>query len=143
MPGEVLTLTQPAARQCLSGGQAAGHRDAPVPAAPTVGDPRPLAITRQTHANNEEQEPAHQLKGRIRMSQTAGVPRTPTRPPHQPMRFLWAYLGLTFALAWAAWVPAAVLFRDPHRPGLPSFTSGLVVLQTLLGRVRNVDSVRV
>jgi len=24
-----------------------------------------------------------------------------------------------------------VLFRDPHRPGLPSFTSGLVVLQTL------------
>jgi membrane protease YdiL (CAAX protease family) len=38
---------------------------------------------------------------------------------------------LTFALAWAAWAPAAALFRDPHRPGLPSPTGGLVVLQTL------------
>ena len=55
----------------------------------------------------------------------------PTRLPQQPMGLLWAYLGLTFALAWAAWVPAAVLFREPHRPGLPSLTGGLVVLQTL------------
>jgi uncharacterized protein len=47
------------------------------------------------------------------------------------MRLLWAYLGLTFALAWAAWVPAAVLFREPQRAALASFTSGLVVLQTL------------
>jgi membrane protease YdiL (CAAX protease family) len=65
------------------------------------------------------------------MSQTVNATRSPTRLPHQPMGLLWAYLGLTFALAWAAWVPAAVLFRDPHRPGLPSFTGGLFVLQTL------------
>jgi membrane protease YdiL (CAAX protease family) len=65
------------------------------------------------------------------MSQTVNAPRRPTRRSDQPIRLLWTYLGLTFALAWAAWVPAAVLFRDPHRPGLPSFTGGLVVLQTL------------
>jgi uncharacterized protein len=65
------------------------------------------------------------------MSQTVNTPRTPTRLSYQPMGLLWAYVGLTFALAWAAWVPAAVLFRDPHRPGLPAFTGGLVVLQTL------------
>lgn len=61
------------------------------------------------------------------MSQTLD----PTRLPHQPIRLLWAYVGLTFALAWAAWVPAAMLFRDSHRPGLPAFAGGLVVLQTL------------
>jgi uncharacterized protein len=59
----------------------------------------------------------------------------PTRPrirlPHQPMGLLWAYLGLTFALAWAAWVPAAAFFSNTDRPGLPSFTGGLFVLQTL------------
>jgi membrane protease YdiL (CAAX protease family) len=38
---------------------------------------------------------------------------------------------LTFALAWAAWIPAAMLFGDQHRPGLPPLTGGLVVLQTL------------
>jgi membrane protease YdiL (CAAX protease family) len=65
------------------------------------------------------------------MSQTADSTRFSTRLPHRSMGLLWAYLGLTFALAWAAWVPAAVLFRDPHRPGLPSFTGGLIVLQTL------------
>jgi uncharacterized protein len=65
------------------------------------------------------------------MSQTVDSTRSSTRLPHQPMQLLWAYLGLTFALAWAAWVPAAALFGDPHRPALPSFTGGLVVLQTL------------
>jgi uncharacterized protein len=65
------------------------------------------------------------------MSQIVHSNHSPTRLPHQPMGLLSAYLGLTFALAWAAWVPAALLFRDPHRPGLPSFTGGLVVLQTL------------
>jgi uncharacterized protein len=65
------------------------------------------------------------------MSQTADSSRSSTHLPHRSMGLLWAYLGLTFALAWAAWVPAAVLFRDPHRPGLPSFTGGLIVLQTL------------
>jgi uncharacterized protein len=65
------------------------------------------------------------------MSQVVDPTRSPTRLPHQPIRLLWAYLGLTFALAWVAWMPAALLFRDPHRPGLPSFTGGLVVLQTL------------
>jgi uncharacterized protein len=65
------------------------------------------------------------------MSQTVHATRSPTRPPHQPIRLLWAYVGLSFALAWAAWAPAAALFRDPHRPGLPSPTGGLVVLQTL------------
>jgi membrane protease YdiL (CAAX protease family) len=65
------------------------------------------------------------------MSQIVDSARSPTRLPHQPMGLLWAYLGLTFALAWAAWVPAAALFRDPHRPGLPSSTGGLVILQTL------------
>jgi uncharacterized protein len=59
------------------------------------------------------------------------APRRPTRRSDQPIRLLWAYVGLTFALAWAAWVPAAVLLGDPHQPGLPSFTGGLVVLQTL------------
>ncbi len=65
------------------------------------------------------------------MSQTVDSTGSSTRLPHQPMGLLWAYLGLTFALAWAAWVPAAALFRDPHRPALPSTTGGLVVLQTL------------
>jgi membrane protease YdiL (CAAX protease family) len=65
------------------------------------------------------------------MSQTVDPTPSPTHLPWQPIRLLWAYVGLTFALAWAAWVPAAILFRDQHRPGLPSFTSGLVVLQTL------------
>jgi membrane protease YdiL (CAAX protease family) len=65
------------------------------------------------------------------MSRIVDSTRSPIRLPHQPMGLLWAYLGLTFALAWAAWVPAALLFWDPHRPGLPSFTGGLVVLQTL------------
>ena len=65
------------------------------------------------------------------MSQTTGASRSPTRLPHQPIRLLGAYVGLTFALAWAAWIPAALLFRDPQRPGLPSVTGGLVVLQTL------------
>jgi uncharacterized protein len=65
------------------------------------------------------------------MSQTVNPARSPTRLPRQPVRLLWAYVGLSFALAWAAWLPAAILFRDPHRPGLPSFTGGLVVLQTL------------
>ena len=65
------------------------------------------------------------------MSQTVHATRSPTRLPHGPIRLLWAYVGLTFALAWAAWAPAAALFRDPHRPGLPSPTGGLVVLQTL------------
>jgi membrane protease YdiL (CAAX protease family) len=65
------------------------------------------------------------------MSQIVDSTRSPTRLPRQPVRLLWAYVGLSFALAWAAWLPAAVLFRDPHRPGVPSFTGGLVVLQTL------------
>jgi uncharacterized protein len=65
------------------------------------------------------------------MSQTVNAPRPPPRLPRQPMGLLWAYLGLTFALAWVAWVPAALLFRGAQRPGLPSFTGGLVVLQTL------------
>jgi uncharacterized protein len=65
------------------------------------------------------------------MSQLVDSTRSTVRLSRQPMGLLWAYLGLTFALAWAAWVPAALLFRDPHRPGLPSFTGGLVVLQTL------------
>jgi uncharacterized protein len=65
------------------------------------------------------------------MSQLVDSTHPPTRRPHQPIRLLWAYLGLTFALAWAAWMPAAALFRDPHRPGLPSDTGGLFVLQTL------------
>jgi membrane protease YdiL (CAAX protease family) len=47
------------------------------------------------------------------------------------MGLLWAYVGLTFALAWAAWIPAAALFHHAHRPALPSVTGGLVVLQTL------------
>jgi uncharacterized protein len=65
------------------------------------------------------------------MSQLVGSTRSPVRQPQQPMGLLWAYLGLTFALAWAAWVPAAVLFRDAQRPGLPAFAGGLFVLQTL------------
>ena len=65
------------------------------------------------------------------MNQAAKSTRSPTRPPHQRMRLLWAYVVLTFALAWAAWVPAATLFRTTHRPVLPSPTGGLVVLQTL------------
>jgi membrane protease YdiL (CAAX protease family)/N-acetylglutamate synthase-like GNAT family acetyltransferase len=65
------------------------------------------------------------------MSQTVNAPRSPTRLSYQLIGLLGAYVGLTFALAWAAWVPAAVLFRDEHRPGLPAFTGGLVVLQTL------------
>jgi membrane protease YdiL (CAAX protease family) len=65
------------------------------------------------------------------MSQLVDSTRSRIRLPHQPMGLLWAYVGLTFALAWAAWAPAAVLFRDLHRPGSPSFTGGLFVLQTL------------
>ncbi len=65
------------------------------------------------------------------MSRTVDPTPYPTRLPQQPMGLLWAYVGLTFALAWAAWVPAAVLFRDEHRPGLPVFAGGLLVLQTL------------
>jgi uncharacterized protein len=65
------------------------------------------------------------------MSQTVHATRSPVRLLRQPMGLLWAYLGLTFALAWAAWVPAAVLFRGAQRPGLPAFAGGLVVLQTL------------
>lgn len=65
------------------------------------------------------------------MSQIVDATRSPTRPLQQPMGLLGAYLGLTFALAWAAWVPAAMLFRHSHRSGLPSFAGGLVVLQTL------------
>jgi membrane protease YdiL (CAAX protease family) len=67
----------------------------------------------------------------MRMNQTVDPTPSPTRLPHQPMGLLWAYLGLTFALAWAAWVPAAVFFGNTDRPGLPSLTLGLVVLQTL------------
>jgi membrane protease YdiL (CAAX protease family) len=67
----------------------------------------------------------------MRVSQTAGVPRSPTRLPRRSIMLLWAYLGLTFLLAWVAWVPAAVFFGDAHRPALPSVTGGLVVLQTL------------
>ena len=65
------------------------------------------------------------------MNQTVDPTPSPTRLPHLPMGLLWAYLGLTFALAWAAWVPAAVFFANTDRPGLPSFTGGLWVLQTL------------
>jgi uncharacterized protein len=65
------------------------------------------------------------------MNRTADSTRSRPRRPHQPMGLLWAYLGLTFALAWAVWVPAAALFRDPHRSPLPSTTGGLTVLQTL------------
>jgi uncharacterized protein len=65
------------------------------------------------------------------MSQSVDSTRSRIRLPQQPIGLLGAYLGLTFALAWAAWVPAAVLFRDEHRPGLPAFTGGLVILQTL------------
>jgi uncharacterized protein len=65
------------------------------------------------------------------MSQTVDATRSPTRPLQQSMGLLGAYLGLTFALAWAAWVPAAMLFRHSHQPGLPSSAGGLVVLQTL------------
>jgi uncharacterized protein len=64
------------------------------------------------------------------MSQFVDSTPSPTRPSHQPMGLLWAYLGLTFALAWAAWVPAAT-FLSTNGPALPSFTGGLVVLQTL------------
>jgi uncharacterized protein len=67
----------------------------------------------------------------MRMNQTMDPTPSPTRLPHQPMRLLWAYLGLTFALAWAAWVPAAVFFANTDRPGLPAIAGGLVVLQTL------------
>ena len=67
----------------------------------------------------------------MRMSQTVNAPRPPTRLSDQPIGLLWAYLGLTFALAWAAWVPAALLFRDAQRPGLPAVAGGLLVLQTL------------
>jgi hypothetical protein len=42
-----------------------------------------------------------------------------------------AYFGLTFGLAWAAWIPAAVFFSNVDQPGLPKFASGLVVLQSL------------
>jgi membrane protease YdiL (CAAX protease family) len=49
----------------------------------------------------------------MRMNQTMDPTPSPTRLPHQPMRLLWAYLGLTFALAWAAWVPAAVFLPTP------------------------------
>jgi uncharacterized protein len=65
------------------------------------------------------------------MNQTADSTSSRTDMTHQRMGLLWAYVGLTFALAWAAWVPAAALFRDAHRPALPSPTGGLVVLQTL------------
>jgi uncharacterized protein len=65
------------------------------------------------------------------MSQTVKPIRSPTRLPRQPMRLLWAYVGLTYALAWAAWVPAALLFRGAQQPELPAFTGGLFVLQTL------------
>jgi hypothetical protein len=46
------------------------------------------------------------------MNQTGDSTRSPTRMPHPPMRLLWAYLGLTFVLAWAAWIPAAMLFHN-------------------------------
>jgi uncharacterized protein len=65
------------------------------------------------------------------MSQLVDSTRSPTRLPHQPIRLLWAYVGLTFALAWVAWVPAALLFRGAQRPGSPTFAGGLFVLQTL------------
>jgi len=65
------------------------------------------------------------------VSQLVNASHTPTRLPHQPIRLLWAYLGLTFALAWAAWVPAAVFFGNTDRPGLPAFAGTLFVLQTL------------
>ena len=65
------------------------------------------------------------------MSQLLDSTRSPTRLPHQPIRLLWGYLGLTFALAWVAWVPAALLFRGAQRPGSPTFAGGLFVLQTL------------
>jgi membrane protease YdiL (CAAX protease family) len=65
------------------------------------------------------------------MSQIVDSTRSPSRPPRQPIGLLRAYLGLTFALAWAAWVPAAAFFSNTHRPGLPSFTGGLVILQTV------------
>jgi hypothetical protein len=65
------------------------------------------------------------------MSQTVNATSSPTRLPHQPIRLLWAYLGLTFALAWAACVPAAVFFSNTDRPGLPAFAGTLFVLQTL------------
>jgi membrane protease YdiL (CAAX protease family) len=65
------------------------------------------------------------------MSQLVDSTRSPTRLPHQPIRLLWAYVGLTFALAWVAWVPAALLFRGAQRPGSPTFAGELFVLQTL------------
>ncbi len=65
------------------------------------------------------------------MNQTGDSTRSPTRMPQQPMGLLWAYAGLTFVLAWAAWIPAAMLFHNTHRPALPSVTGGLTVLQTL------------
>jgi uncharacterized protein len=65
------------------------------------------------------------------MSQIVDTSHSPTRLPRQLIRLLWAYVGLTFALAWAAWVPAAVFFGNTDRPGLPSFTGGLFMLQTL------------
>jgi hypothetical protein len=65
------------------------------------------------------------------MSQTVNATRSRIRLPHQPIRLLWAYVGLTFALAWAAWVPGAVFFANTDRPGLPAIAGGLVVLQTL------------
>jgi uncharacterized protein len=65
------------------------------------------------------------------MNRTGDSTRSPTRMPQQPMGLLWAYAGLTFVLAWAAWIPAAMLFHNTHRPALPSVTGGLTVLQTL------------
>jgi uncharacterized protein len=65
------------------------------------------------------------------MNRTADSTRSPTRIPQQPMGLLWAYAALTFVLAWAAWIPAAMLFHNTHGPALPSFTGGLTVLQTL------------
>ena len=62
------------------------------------------------------------------MSQTVDPTPSPTRLPHQPMGLLWAYLGLTFALAWAAWVPAAVFFANTDRPGLPSSGNASAVI---------------
>jgi uncharacterized protein len=67
----------------------------------------------------------------MHMSQIVDSTHSPTRLPRQPVRLLWAYVGLTFALAWAAWVPAAVFFANTDRPGLPAFTGGLFLLQTL------------
>jgi uncharacterized protein len=77
------------------------------------------------------------------VSRMVGATHSPTRLRNQPMGLLWAYLGLAFVLAWAAWVPAAALFRDLQRPGLPSSAGGFFVLQTLAAAAPTVAALLV